>query len=135
VAYDGAGNLFVADTKNHTLRKVTIATGAVTTVAGMAGNPGFANGSGSNALFNYPYAVTSDGAGGLFVGDVDNHMVRRFIIASQVVTTAVGSPSNLGVVLGPLPGGLNTPVGLAFVSGQGLFIVDQVENAILVAQF
>jgi hypothetical protein len=62
-------------------------------------------------------------------------MVRKFIIASQVVTTAVGSPSNLGVVLGPLPGGLNTPVGLAFVSGQGLFIVDQVENAILVAQF
>jgi hypothetical protein len=135
LASDGTGNLFVADSKNHTLRKVVTATGVVTTVAGVAGSPGFADGPGSNALLNFPYSVTSDGAGGLFVGDLDNHMVRKFGIASQAVTTVVGNPRNLGVVLGPLPGGVNEPTGLAFVPTQGLFIVDRPENAILLAQF
>jgi len=135
VASDGQGNLFVADTRNHSLRKIVIATGAVTTVAGVAGSPGFADGPGSNALLNFPYSVTTDGAGSLFVGDLDNHKIRRFGIASQAVTTVVGSTGNLGVVLGPLPGGVNEPTGLAFVPTQGLFIVDRPENAILLAQF
>lgn len=135
VASDGAGNVFVADSKNYTIRKIVASTGAVTTVAGVAGTSAFANGTGTGALFAYPYALTSDGVGGLFVADVDNHMIRKFVIASGVVTTVVGSPSNFGVVLGPLPGGVNSPLGLAFVPNQGLFIVDQPENAILVAQF
>ena len=135
VASDSAGNVFVADTKNYTIRKIVASTGAVTTVAGVAGTSAFANGTGTAALFAYPYALTSDGAGGLFVADVNNHMIRKFVIASEVVTTVVGSPSNFGVVLGPLPAGVNSPLGLAFVPNQGLFIVDQPENAILVAQF
>jgi sugar lactone lactonase YvrE len=135
VASDGKGNLFVADTKNHTMRKIVVATGEVTTVVGVAGSPGFADGPGSSALLNFPYSVASDGAGGLFVGDLDKHKVRKFSIASQAVTTVVGSLGNLGVVLGPLPGGVNEPTGLVFVPTQGLFIIDRPENAILLAQF
>lgn len=135
VTSDGAGSLFVADSKNHTLRKVVIFTGTVTTVAGVAGSPGFADGTGANALLNYPYSVTSDGSGGIYVGELNNHKVRKFALTSQALTTVVGAPGNLGVVLGPLPGGVNTPTGLAFAPPYGLFIVDQVENAILVARF
>lgn len=135
VVSDGAGNLFVADSKNHTLRKVVIATGMVTTVAGVAGSPGFADGTGSSALLYYPYGMTSDGEGNIYVGDLDNHRVRKFTVASQSMTTVVGAPGNFGVVLGPLPGGVNSPTGLAFVPPDRLFIVDQNENALLVAQF
>lgn len=135
VVSDGAGNLFVADSKNHTLRKVVIATGMVTTVAGVAGSPGFADGTGSSALLYYPYGMASDGGGNIYVGDLDNHRVRKFTVASQSMTTVVGAPGNFGVVLGPLPGGVSSPTGLAFVPPGRLFIVDQNENALLVAQF
>ena len=67
LASDGAGNLFVADTSNHTIRKIVIATGAVTTFAGTAngavyGNSGSADGIGAAASFRYPDSLVSDGA-------------------------------------------------------------------------
>jgi len=62
VAIDGSGNLYVADTDNDTIRKVTPA-GVVTTFAGNAGNSGSADGAGSAAQFNSPYGVAVDGSG------------------------------------------------------------------------
>src|ERR1017187_6539577 len=66
LAVDGAGNIYVADTYNHTIRKVTPA-GVVTTLAGLAGFSGSANGTGSAARFNYPYGVAVDTNGNVFV--------------------------------------------------------------------
>jgi sugar lactone lactonase YvrE len=131
VASDGAGNLFVAD--QETIRKVVIATGAVTTLAGSAGNVGSADGTGTAARFFDPDGVASDGAGNLFVADLGNSTIRKVVIATGVVTTVVGSPSRDGFILGPLPAGLYQPSGLAFGPTGELFITGP--NTVLVAQF
>jgi hypothetical protein len=92
VASDGAGNLFVADTENYTIRKVVIATGVVSTLAGAPGSSGTTDGTGPDARFYYPRGVASDGAGCLFVVDSENHTIRKVVIATGVVTTLAGAP-------------------------------------------
>jgi uncharacterized repeat protein (TIGR01451 family) len=96
LAADKAGNVYVADTNNHTIRKVTPA-GVVTTLAGAAGVSGSANGTGSAARFNSPYSVAVDGSGNVYVADTLNFAVRK-ITAGGVVTTlagVAGSPGSL----------------------------------------
>ena len=88
LAVDGAGNVYVADKANHTIRKVTPA-GVVTTVAGLAGTPGSADGTGSAARFYYPEDIAIDGAGILYVADSYNNAIRK--IESGVVTTLAGT--------------------------------------------
>ena len=95
LAIDGGGNLYVADTNNHTIRKVVPSTGVVTTIAGLAGISGSADGLGSGALFNFPSGIAVDGAGNLYVADTDNHTIRAVSPAGQVSTLA-GSAGNSG---------------------------------------
>ena len=66
VAVDGAGNIFVADVGNNTIRKITSG-GEVTTLAGTAGVVGSADGTGAAAQFNYPEGVAVDSAGNVIV--------------------------------------------------------------------
>jgi sugar lactone lactonase YvrE len=95
LAIDRAGNLFVADTNNHTIRRVVLATDAVTTVAGLAGSAGSTDGLASAARFNYPSAVAADGSGNLFVADTDNDTIRA-ISSSGLVNTLAGSAGDPG---------------------------------------
>src|SRR5208283_1654421 len=95
VAVDGAGNLYVADTNNHTIRKVVLATGEVTTIAGLAGNSGSADGMGSAAQFDYPSGVAVDTAGNIYVADTDNGTIRQ-ILPSGSVSTLAGLAGNFG---------------------------------------
>ena len=88
-AVDSAGNVYVADMRNHTIRKVTPA-GVVTTLAGLAGSSGSANGTGSAARFNQPYAVAVDIAGNVYVADTRNYTIRK-VTPGGVVTTLAGS--------------------------------------------
>jgi sugar lactone lactonase YvrE len=90
VTYDGAGSLYVADLNNHAIRRVVIASGAVTTVAGASG--GYVDGVGSVARFNGPYAVAMAGPGTLVVTDTGNNRLRT-------ITSA--APGQLGVQWGP----------------------------------
>src|SRR5439155_764437 len=88
VAVDGAGSVYVADTVNDTIRKVTPA-GVVTTRAGQAGVQGGANGTGGNARFNFPSGVAVDSATNVYVADTWNHTIRKMTPA-RVVTTVAG---------------------------------------------
>ena len=128
---DGAGNLFVADSGNCTIRKIAIATGIVTTLAGSPENPGSADGMGAAAQFDHPLGVALDGAGNLFVADTGNATIRKIALATGAVTTVVGSHGHTGVVLGPLPAELSAPTDLVVGSAKDLFILD--ESAVLVA--
>ncbi len=89
LAIDGAGNLYVADANNQTIRKVTPA-GVVSTLAGSAGSQGSADGTGAAARFRRPTAVTVTATGDLIVADYGNHLLRK-VTAAGVVTTLAGS--------------------------------------------
>jgi sugar lactone lactonase YvrE len=89
VAVDASGNVYVADTLNHTIRKITAA-GVVTLLAGVPGTPGSANGANNVATFSRPTGVAVNGAGTVvLVADYNSHMVRQ--ISGGSVTTLAGS--------------------------------------------
>jgi sugar lactone lactonase YvrE len=135
ITSDGSGNLYVADTGNHTIRKLVIATAQVTTLAGAATVAGSVDGQGGSARFASPTGIVCDGQGHLFVGDVDNRTIRKVDIASGAVTTVAGTAHQMGVVLGPLPAGLAVPTALAMGPSGELLIADSGENVILAAWF
>jgi DNA-binding beta-propeller fold protein YncE len=131
---DAAGNLFVADAANNTIRKIVVATEKVTTLAGQAQSRGSEDGVGQSARFYNPQGLAYDGAGHLFVADMGNHAIRKVDVATGTVTTVLGVPGQAGVVLAPSPARLNAPTGLAFGARGELYIADQVENAVLVTE-
>ena len=98
IAIDAATNLYVADYGSHTIRKLTPldTNWVVTTVAGLSGVAGSADGVGTNALFNNPFGLCRDSAGNLLVADSGNDTVRK--VSPQgtdwVVTTVAGSPTH-----------------------------------------
>ena len=94
VTTDGK-NLYVADSGNHTIRKVVISTGVVTTLAGTAGSSGSADGTGAAARFFDPHGVTTDGTN-LYVADSGNHTIRKIVISTGVVTTLAGTAGSSG---------------------------------------
>jgi autotransporter-associated beta strand protein len=122
VAVDAAGNVYVADTYNATIRKITPA-GVVTTLAGLAGVSGADNGTGIMALFNQPYGVTVDAAGNVYVADTANSTIRR-VTSAGVVTTLAGTPGIAGLENGAGANALfNQPHALAFAGGS-LYVAD-----------
>jgi sugar lactone lactonase YvrE len=93
ITTDGT-NLYVADTLNHCIRKIDIATGNVTKLAGgSSSETGTTDGIGSAARFNAPYGITTDGIN-LYVSDYFNHMIRKVVIETGEVTTVAGSSAS-----------------------------------------
>ncbi|HUR10308.1 MAG TPA: NHL repeat-containing protein [Flavitalea sp.] len=87
VTVDSSGNVYVADTYNHRIRKIDTA-GYVTTVAGAGLNGGFADGPGNVAMFLYPTDVAIDRLGNIYVCDQANHKIRKIDTARNVTTMA-----------------------------------------------
>jgi sugar lactone lactonase YvrE len=95
VAVDANGNVYVADTDNYTIRAVTpVGTNwVVTTLAGLAGSWGSADGTGNAAQFYYPDGVAVDTSGNLYVGDANNNTIRKGFPASSVPPPNLQPPS------------------------------------------
>jgi len=129
VSADAAGNVFVADTANHTIRKVTSA-GVVTTFAGSPGNNGSTDGTGSGALFKNPYGISVDAAGNIFVSDTNNYTIRK-VTSAGVVTTLAGSPGSTGSTDATGSAArFGTPYGLSVDTAGNVFVADRGNHTI-----
>ncbi len=133
ITNDGT-DLYVADTGNHTIRRVTTG-GTVTTLAGLAGNPGSANGTGSVARFNRPQgiaALAATLATTLFVADTENHTVRRVNVSGTAGTasTFAGTAGTAGFADGSAGSALfSSPSGITAV-GSVLYVADAGNHAV-----
>ena len=129
VAMDGAGNLYVADKYNFTIRKVTPG-GVVTTLAGLAGSRGYADGTGSAARFNYPEGVAVDSAGNVYVADTGYDTIRK-VTPDGVVTTLAGDVNMDGSADGTGSAArFYEPRGLALDSTGNLYVADSMNHTI-----
>lgn len=129
IALDGSGNLYVADTWNHTIREITSA-GAVTTLAGLAGNFGSSNGVGSSAQFYEPQGITVAPSGNIFVADTGNNTIRQ-ITPVGAVTTLAGSAGNFGSTDANGPSAsFDSPAGISADASGNLYVADSLNNTI-----
>jgi len=130
--------LYVADTSNHTIRKIGIITRIVTTLAGSPGQPGVADGAGKDARFNNPQGITTDGVN-LYVADTGNHTIRKIVISTGVVTTIAGTVTAGAGVYGTdgdtdndpdnITSKFNTPSGITII-GTDLYVADTFNSRI-----
>ena len=123
---DQAGNLFVSDHENHSIRKVT-PLGEVTTFAG-TGRPGSEDGDRLTASFNHPYGLALDANGNLYVGDVSNHSIRK-ISPDGKVTTLAGGRKGFSDRKGDLAM-FDHPHGVAVDSKNNVYVADSHNNRI-----
>ncbi len=129
IAVDGSGTLYVADTGNHTVRKITPA-GVVTTVAGTPGVYGTADGTGNTARFRAPDSIAVDGSGTLYVSDWGSFTIRK-ITSAGVVTTLAGSPNAQGSADGAGSAArFFYPKGITVDGNGNLFVCDQSNSTI-----
>jgi len=134
---DGAGNLYVADSGNHTIR-VLVTSGAdvgkVTTLAGATGVSGIDDGTGTNARFNSPEGLAIDASGNLFVADSQNNTIRMVITSGSdlgKVTTVAGLAGTPGSDDGiGMAARFDDPVALAIDANGMLYIGDLGNNTV-----
>ncbi|MYM41434.1 NHL repeat-containing protein [Duganella qianjiadongensis] len=126
IAVDTVGNVYVADTGNSLIRKITV-NGTVTTIAGN-GRQGISEGVGQSATIGYPYGIALDSSGNMFVTASD---VVLKILPDGTVTTLAGSPGTEGSTDGiGKSAAFYTPVGIAVDSDGTLYVADDNNNRI-----
>jgi len=123
VATDGSGNIYVADSQNHTIRRITAA-GLVSTLAGVAGSAGYGDGPGPSAHFSSPSGVAVGQGGYIYVADTGNSVIRR-ISSMGVVSTLAGMPGVTGSADGPgTAARFNLPQGITTDSAGNAYVAD-----------
>jgi len=131
VSIDASGNIYIADNGNNVVRKVTLSTGFITTIAGN-NTQGFSgdNGSATSAQLNHPWGVAVVGAN-LYVSDYANFRIRK-VSSTGTITTVVGNGTNsyTGNCGNPTAANLSYPAGLASDNYGNLYIADYNNNGI-----
>ena len=140
VCVDSTGNLFIADTNNQRIRKVTIATGVITTVAGNGGGPGCNIGlfagdglAATSASLNHPQGVCVDSSNNIFIADTGNDCIREVNAGTGIVSTYAGQggvSGNVGDGTAPTMATFGKPVAVAVDSGGSVYIADAVFNRV-----
>ena len=133
IALDSQGNIYIADQKNHRIRKIEVATGIISTVAG-TGLRGFLGDGGPAdvARLNQPGGIAIDANNNLFIADLENHRIRKVDAQTNEITTVAGSGISgfWGDGGGAIKAQLNRPKGLAIDANNNLYIADQGNHCI-----
>jgi RHS repeat-associated protein len=147
VAADSAGNVYIADTGNNRVQKVSASTGNISTIAGSASGTAGTSGDGgaaASALLSGPISVAVDGNGNVYIADYDNSRVQEIAGATGVqrgvsmtagdIYTVTGSPAGTAGYSGDgavaTAALLSTPAGVAVDAGGNLYIADQGNDVI-----
>ena len=86
------GNIYIADKDNHRIRKVTVSTGIISTIAGTGtGSYSGDNGAATSATLNYPCEVGLDTASNVYIADTNNNRIRKVTISTGIITTFAGT--------------------------------------------
>ncbi len=127
IIIDASGNILIADTYNNRIRKVTTATGIITTIAGTGvGAYGGDGGLATAAKLFYPSGISLDVAGNIYIADQSNHRIRKITIANNIITTVAGtgiagfSGDGASATLGQL----DSPDGVAVDTAGNVYIAD-----------
>jgi uncharacterized protein (TIGR03437 family) len=128
LAFDSQGNLFIADTYNHRVRKISTS-GAISTVAGGGGYGSAGDGgAASQSQLGYPKGLALDKQGNLFVADAQNHRIRKVTPSGAISTVAgTGVWGYSGDSASALCAQLNYPYGVA-VDPQGALLIADLRN-------
>ena len=126
VALDGSGNLYIADTGNHRIRKVDASTGNISTVAGTgSGAYGGDGGPATAARIYAPASVAVDAAGNVYIGDRGNNRIRKVDAATGNISTVAGTTQGYSGDGGPaMAAQLNWTYGVALDGAGNLYIAD-----------
>ena len=128
VGVDNDTNVYVADTINHIIRKITLS-GEVTTLAGLANNPGSVDGAGNAARFNTPCGVAVDSNTNIYVADYGNNMIRKITPAGEVTTLAGSTNSGSADGIGSAAG-FDKPFAVAVDTNGNVIVGDTWNNMI-----
>lgn len=127
VAADGSGNIYIADSSNYVIRKVTASTGDISTAAGN-GTSGYSGdgGAATSAELTTPRALAVDGSGNIYIGDSSNNVVRKVTASTGYISTVAGNGSaGYSGDAGPATSAkLDDPAYIAVDGSGNLFIVD-----------
>jgi sugar lactone lactonase YvrE len=133
VALDASGNIFIVDQGSNKIRKVTVSTGIITTVAGN-GTQGYSGdgGAATSAQLQFPKSVALDASGNIFIADGGNNRIRKVTVSTGIITTVAGNGtqgfSGDGGVATAAE--LHSPSGVALDASGNIFIADQFNNRI-----
>ena len=128
VAVDASGNVYVADTSNSEIRKIT-AGAIVATFAGTAGSPGAGNGTGTGASFDNPVGIAVDGSGNVYVADSGNDDIREISTAGVVITLAGTGSTGFTNATGT-SASFDNPTGVAVDASGNVYVADQTNDSI-----
>jgi hypothetical protein len=134
VALDSAGNLYIADTSNNRIRKVTSG-GTISTIAG-TGTGGYnSEGTATSCQINYPEGICFDSNNNLYIADTGNNRIRMVVLTSGLISTIAGNgtagydPTYNPETTNATTTTLNNPKGVVD-SGDGILVADSVNNMI-----
>lgn len=133
LAFDGTGNLYVADISNNRIRKITMSTGLISTIAG-TGTGGY-NGDGmlaTAAQINIPSALNFDNNGDLYFTDRSNHRIRKITTSTGIISTVAGTGTGgyNGDGILATAAQLNNPNEVSFDASGNLYIADWLNNRV-----
>ena len=128
IVIDAKGTLYVSEQGNNLIRQITSA-GVVTTIAG-TGSAGHADGIGTSASFSIPNGLAIDSTGNLYVADMWNHMIRKVVISTGVVSTIAGSTNYGAVNSKGVSASFRDPAAVALDASGNIYVADYANNLI-----